>query len=335
MDEFECTVDLSVVLPVYNEGGNLPVLHAELSAVLEQLGRSYEIVAVDDGSSDESMEILRRLQADDSHLRIISFRRNFGQTAAFAAGFDYARGRMVITMDADGQNDPADIPRLLKAMEEGEYDIVSGWRRERKEPFFTRRLPSMMANSLISRITGVDLHDYGCSLKVYRAEVVKDINLYGELHRFIPALAGRMGVRVTEVPVNDRPRVYGESKYGLSRTLRVLLDLFTVTYLLSFSSRPMQLFGLIGLVLGSVGGFIGVYLAGSKIIHGLLEGPEGFRAYRIGTSPWLMLAVLLIVLGVQFVVLGLLGEVITRTYHEAQDKPIYAVRQVIEPEEET
>ncbi|HEY75847.1 MAG TPA: glycosyltransferase family 2 protein [Thermoflexia bacterium] len=327
------SLDLSIVMPVYNEAGNLPVLHAELKAVLDRLGRSYEILAVDDGSTDGSLEVLRRLQREDPHLRIIRFRRNFGQTAAFAAGFDHARGRVVITIDADGQNDPADIPRLLKVMEEGDYDIVSGWRQDRKEPFITRRLPSIVANRIISRTTGVRLHDYGCSLKAYRAEVVKNVHLYGELHRFIPALAGWMGVRVAEVPVNDRPRAYGKSKYGISRTIRVLLDLFTVTYLLSFSSRPMQLFGLIGLGLGGLGGLVGLYLVGAKIAHGILEGAEGFRAYRIGTSPWLMLSVLLTVLGVQFIVMGLLGEVITRTYHEAQDKPIYAIREIIEPEE--
>jgi glycosyltransferase involved in cell wall biosynthesis len=333
MEKAKPTLDLSIVMPVCNEAGNLPALDAELTAVLAGLDRSYEIVAVDDGSTDESLEVLRQLQARDPHLRVVRFRRNFGQTAAFAAGFDYARGRVVVTIDADGQNDPADIPRLLEAMEEGDHDIVSGWRHERKEPFLTRRFPSMVANRLISRSTGVSLHDYGCSLKAYRAEVVKNVHLYGELHRFIPALAGWMGVRVAEVLVNDRPRSYGKSKYGLSRTVRVLLDLFTVTYLLSFSSRPMQLFGLIGLGLGGAGGLIGSYLVGAKLAYGILRGAEGFRSYRIGTSPWLMLAVLFIVLGVQFVVLGLLGEVITRTYHEAQEKPIYAVREVIEPAE--
>ncbi len=328
------TVDISIVIPVYNEAGNLPDLYAELAAVMERLGRPYEILAIDDGSRDESLQVLRRLQAQDPHLRIISFRRNFGQTAAFAAGFDHARGQIVVTIDADGQNDPADIPRILETMEKGDYDIVSGWRQNRKEPFLTRRLPSMAANRLISKTTGVRLHDYGCSLKAYRAEVVRNIHLYGELHRFIPALAGWMGVRVTEIPVNDRPRTYGKSKYGISRTVKVLLDLFTVTYLLSFSSRPMQLFGLIGLLLGGSGWLIGLYLTGAKVMHGILEGAEGFRAYRIGTSPWLLLAVLLIVLGVQFIVMGLLAEVITRTYHEAQGKPIYAIREIIEKEAE-
>jgi glycosyltransferase involved in cell wall biosynthesis len=333
MEKPQPTLDISIVMPVYNEAGNLESLHKELTEVLGGLGRSYEILAVDDGSSDDSLAVLRQIQFSDPHVRVITFRRNFGQTAAFAAGFDFARGRAIITIDADGQNDPADIPKLLQVMEEGEYDIVSGWRQNRKEPLLTRRIPSMMANRLISRTTGVSLHDYGCSLKVYSAEVAKNVNLYGELHRFIPAIASWVGVRVAEVPVSDRPRIYGESKVGLSRTIRVFLDLFTVTYLLSFSSRPMQLFGLIGMLLGSTGGLIGLYLVGSKIVRGILEGAEGFRAYRIGTSPWLQLAVLLIVLGVQFVVMGLLGEVMTRTYHEAQDKPIYTVREVIETEE--
>lgn len=326
----EQPLDLSIVMPVYNEAGNLPGLHQELMAVLETLDRSYEILAINDGSTDDSLAVLRSLHEADPHLRVVNFRRNFGQTAAFAAGFDYARGQIVITIDADGQNDPADIPRLLEVMEEGEYDIVSGWRQSRKEPFLTRRLPSMVANRMISRMTGVELHDYGCSLKAYRAEVVKNIHLYGELHRFIPALAGRIGVRATEIPVSDRPRAYGQSKYGISRTIRVLLDLFVVTYLLSFSTRPIQLFGLMGLAFGGIGTGIGTYLVGAKIVQGILKGPEGFRSYRIGTSPWLMLAVLLTVLGVQFVVLGLLGEVINRTYHESQNKPIYAVREVIE-----
>ncbi|MBN1953730.1 MAG: glycosyltransferase family 2 protein [Anaerolineae bacterium] len=333
MDKSETQIDLSIVIPVYNEAGNLAALHDELTAVLRGLGRPYEIVAVDDGSTDDSLQVLRQLQQENPRLRVITFRRNFGQTAAFAAGFDYARGEVIVTIDADGQNDPADIPRLLQVMAEGRYDIVSGWRQARKEPFITRRLPSMAANRLISRSTGVSLHDYGCSLKAYRSEVVKNVHLYGELHRFIPALAGWMGVRVTEIPVSDRPRAYGRSKYDLSRTVRVLLDLFTVSYLLSFSSRPMQLFGLIGLTLGGSGGLIGLYLAGAKIARGILEGAEGFRAYRIGTSPWLMLAVLFIVLGVQFVAMGLLGEVMTRTYHEAQGKPIYAIREIIESKE--
>jgi glycosyltransferase involved in cell wall biosynthesis len=315
----ESHLDLSVVVPVYNEAESLPGLHAELTAALTGLGLRYEILTVDDGSQDDSVAVLRRLQEDDPRLKIICLRRNFGQTAAFAAGFDQAQGDIVITIDADGQNDPADIPRILKKMGEG-YDIVSGWRVDRKEPFLTRRLPSIVANRLISQATDVRLHDYGCSLKAYRSEVVKNVQLYGELHRFTPALASSMGVRVTEIPVADRARQHGQSKYGLSRTLRVILDLLTVSFLLSFGARPMQLFGMLGLLSGSVGVVLNLYLASLKVIH-------GYR-YQIGDRPLLMLAVLLVIIGVQFVMMGLLGEIVVRTYHEAQDKPIYYVRSI-------
>ena len=331
MDASKPTLDLSIVLPVYNEAGSLPSLISELTAVLGQLGRSYEIVAVDDGSSDDSVAVLRRLQEQEPCLRVVQFRRNFGQTAAFAAGFDYARGEIIVTMDADGQNDPADIPRLLEVMEEGNYDLVSGWRQSRKEPFLTRKLPSMIANWLIANASDVRLHDRGCSLKAYRQDLVKQMHLYGELHRFIPEIASQIGAHVAEVPVNDRPRKVGQSKYGaLSRTPRVVLDLLTVSFLLSYSNRPMQLFGAVGLTSSGLGVLTLLYLFGAKIVHGLLYGEQGFRAYRIGTSPWLMLAVLLTVLGVQFLMMGLLGEILTRTYHEAQDKPIYVVRRVLE-----
>jgi glycosyltransferase involved in cell wall biosynthesis len=331
MDVPNPTLDLSIVLPVYNEAGSLPNLMPELAGALRRLGRSYEIIAVDDGSADDSATVLRRLQEQEHHLRIIRFRRNFGQTAAFSAGFDYARGEIIITLDADGQNDPADIPRLLAVMEEGDYDMVSGWRQNRKEPFLTRKLPSMMANWLIANASDVHLHDRGCSLKAYRRDLVKQMHLYGELHRFIPEIASLIGVRVAEVPVNDRPRKAGKSKYGaLSRTPRVILDLLTVSFLLSYSNRPMQLFGGVGLLSSGVGGLILLYLMSAKVIRGLLYGVEAYRAYRIGTSPWLMLSVLLIMLGVQFTMMGLLGEVLTRTYHEAQGKPIYVVRQVLE-----
>lgn len=331
MDTPERTPEITVVLPVYNEAGSLPTLIPELTAVLRALGREYEIIAVDDGSDDESVAVLRRLQEREPRLRIVQFRRNFGQTAAFAAGFDYARGEIIVTLDADGQNDPADIPKLLRTLEEGDYDLVNGWRQNRKEPFLTRKLPSMLANQLIARASDIHLHDRGCSLKVMRRDLVAQMHLYGELHRFIPEVAAQIGARVGEVPVNDRPRRAGKSKYGaLSRTPRVLLDLLTISFLLSYSSRPMQLFGLGGMLSGALGGGILLYLAGMKIAHGLLGGVEAFREYRIGTSPWLMLAVLLVVLGAQFVVLGLLGEIMTRTYYEAQNKPIYAVRRVYE-----
>jgi glycosyltransferase involved in cell wall biosynthesis len=312
-------LDLSVVIPVYNEAESLPDLLAELVAVLGTLDLQYEILAVDDGSRDESIAVLRRLQEDIPQLEIVRLRRNFGQTAAFAAGFDLAQGAIVVTMDADGQNDPANIPHLLNKMREG-YDIVSGWRTQRREPLLLRRLPSMAANRLISQATDIRLHDYGCSLKAYRLEVVKNVQLYGELHRFIPALASRFGASVAEVPVNDRPRRHGRSKYGFSRTIRVVLDLLTVTFLLSYGARPMQLFGLLGLVSGGLGVILNLYLASLKVIH-------GYR-YPIGDRPLLMLAILLVIIGVQFLMLGLLGEMVIRTYHEAQKKPIYFIRAV-------
>lgn len=331
MSGLESKIDLSVVLPVYNEAESLPNLIPELSGVLRQLGRPYEIVVVDDGSCDDSVAVLCRLQVEEPRLRVIEFRRNFGQTAAFGAGFDYARGGIVVTMDADGQNDPADIPRLLEVLEEGDYDLVNGWRQNRKEPFLTRRLPSLVANWLITNASDIHLHDRGCSLRVLRRDLVQQMNLYGELHRFIPEMASLIGVRVTEIPVNDRPRKTGESKYrALARTPRVLLDLVTVSFLLSYSKRPMQLFGTVGLLSGSAGGLIGLYLVGAKLLRGLLYGEEAFRSFQIGTSPWTMLSVLLIVLGVQFLMMGLLGEILTRTYHEAQNKPTYVVRRVLE-----
>ena len=312
----EPELDISVVLPVYNEAGNLKTFIPELSGVFQDLGRTYEIIAVDDGSSDNSLETLRHLKVQEPHLRIVRFRRNFGQTAGFAAGFDLSRGTYVITMDADGQNDPADIPKLLQVMEEGEYDIVSGWRVERKEPFFSRRLPSMLANRLIGQTTGVVLHDYGCSLKIYHWEVAKNVQLYGELHRFIPALASSIGVRVAEVPVNDRPRRYGKSKYNITKTIRVILDLLTVFFLLTYMGRPMQLFGLAGLASGGLGFILALYLSLFKL----------FTGADIGNRPLLSLAILLMMLGVQFLVMGLLGELLIRTYFEVQNKTIYMIR---------
>jgi glycosyltransferase involved in cell wall biosynthesis len=309
-------LDVSIVLPIYNEAGNLKAFIPELSGVLCGMDITYEIIAVDDGSTDDSVRVLRTFKETEPRLRLVRFRRNFGQTAAFAAGFDLARGTYVITMDADGQNDPADIPRLLELMEEGDYDIVSGWRQDRKEPFLSRRLPSIIANRLIAASTNVRLHDYGCSLKVYHWQVAKNVSLYGELHRFIPALASWMGVRVAEVPVNDRPRRYGQSKYNISKTVRVLLDLFTIYFLLNYLARPMQLFGLAGLLSGGVGFLLGLYLTLLKFLTGA----------DIGTRPLLWLAVLLITVGVQFVMLGLLGEILIRTYYEVQDKPIYVIR---------
>lgn len=324
------TLDVSIVLPVHDEEGNLAPLHHELTQALGGLGCSYEILAIDDGSRDGSLAELLALSENDPHLRIVQFRRNFGQSAAFAAGFDHARGRIVVTMDSDGQNDPADIPALLAEMDRGEYDLVGGWRQNRKEPFLTRRLPSLLANALIGRSSRIPLHDRGCSLRAYRHDLVRQIRLYGEMHRFIPELASQIGARMSEVPVNDRARRMGRSKYNLSRAPRVLLDLLTVIFMENYRTRPMQFFGLFGLASGGVGFLIGLYLVVAKITIGILRGEEAFRAYSIGNSPWLMLSVLLIVLGSQFFMMGLLGEFIARTYYEAQGKKVYVVRRVIE-----
>jgi len=307
---------LSVVIPLYNEADNVEPLYDELTAALAETGRTYEVIVVDDGSRDDSFARLKTLHERDPRWRIIRFRRNFGQTAGFSAGFAAARGEIVITSDADLQNDPRDIPKLLAKMDEG-YDIVSGWRVNRKEPFLSRRLPSMMANRMISGVTGVALHDYGCSLKAYRSEIVKHVRLYGELHRFIPAVASWMGVTVAEVPVNDRARRFGKSKYGISRTFRVLLDLITVRFMLGYATRPLQVFGRLGLVSAGLGVLFGLYLTYVKL----------FLGQNIGSRPLLLLAVLLVILGVQMISMGLIAEMVMRVYHEAQDKPIYVIRE--------
>lgn len=310
---------LSIVIPLYNEADTVEALYAELTAALADAECSYEVIVVDDGSRDDSFARLKAVHERDGRWRIIRFRRNFGQTAGFSAGFAAARGEIVITSDADLQNDPRDIPKLLAKMAEG-YDIVSGWRVNRKEPFFSRRLPSMVANRMISGATGVVLHDYGCSLKAYRSEVVKGIRLYGELHRFLPALASWMGVRVAEAPVNDRARQFGKSKYGISRTFRVFLDLITVRFMLGYATRPIHVFGSLGLASGALGLLIGLYLTFVKLVLG----------ESIGARPLLLLAVLLVILGVQMISMGLLAEMVMRVYHEAQDKPIYVIREQLE-----
>ncbi len=314
------TLDLTVVVPIFNEQDNLEPLFARLTDVLHRMACEYEIIAVDDGSTDGSFAALKRWHEKNPRIKVLRFRRNFGQTAAFAAGFDRARGEVVVTLDADLQNDPADIPLLLAKMAEG-HDVVSGWRKDRQDRFLDRRLPSMIANWLISVVTGIHLHDYGCSLKAYRRDVIKNLHLYGELHRFIPALASWMGVSVAEVPVAHNPRRFGTSKYGISRTVRVLLDLLTVRFMLSYSARPMQLFGGLGLVSFTLGVIGGLYLSAQKVIHGY--------HYSID-RPLLLLSVLLIVVGVQMVSMGLLAELVVRTYHETQGKPIYVIREVIE-----
>lgn len=313
-------VDLSIVVPVYNEEKNLLPLHAEITTACRSLNRSYEVILIDDGSRDSSFEVLRGIQASDPRVRVVRLRRNFGQTAALSAGFNRARGEIIVTLDSDLENDPADIGLLVAKIEEG-YDLVSGWRKNRwKKRFFTRRLPSLAANRLISCITKVRLRDYGCTLKAFRREVVKNIHLYGEMHRFIPAIAAAVGVTIAEVPVNFRPRVHGKSKYGISRSIRVLLDLLTVKFLLNYATRPLQIFGLMGLVSGAAGLIIGLIMSYQRLVQKI----------SIANRPLLLLAVLLIVVGFQFVTMGLLGEIMVRTYHEAVDKQIYVIREVLE-----
>ncbi len=310
-------LDLSIVLPVYNEEQNVDVLHKEISDCLSRFDLETEVIYINDGSIDDTLQKLLELKKHDDRIVIADFRRNFGQTAAMAAGFDLARGSVVVTMDADRQNDPADIPMLLAKIDEG-YDLVSGWRYDRKDGFWLRRLPSRIANRLISYTTDVKLHDYGCSLKAFRFEVVKQLSLYGEMHRFIPAIASWFGVKIAEIKVNHRPRVAGATKYGISRTLRVILDLITVKFLLSYASRPLQFFGAIGLISTIAGLLIGMILTIQKL----------FYSIALSERPLLLLGVLLIFIGLQFITVGLLAEMMTRTYHEAQDKPVYSIRDI-------
>ena len=315
--------EVSVVVPMRNEAASVAELYNELTAALEAFGRPYEILAIDDGSTDETFERLAALQSRDSRLRVIRFRRNFGQTAAFAAGFAHARGRFIITSDGDLQNDPRDIPPMITVAEQRHADIVAGWRKDRKDAFVNRRLPSMIANWIISRATGVKLHDYGCSLKVFRAEIVKPMKLYGEMHRFLPAIASEQGVRIEEHVVNHRKRQHGRSNYGISRTIRVILDLMTVKFLISYRTRPLQIFGLWGLILTSLGALAWAWLAYEKYVH-----HEG-----IADRPLLLAGTVLLLMGVQFVMLGLLAEMQARTYHESQDKPVYVIRDILETAE--
>ena len=313
---------VSVVIPLYNEEENIAILHERLKETLDRIGCDYEIIYVDDGSADRTLAGLEKIQAEDKKVVILSLRRNFGQTAAFAAGFDFARGDIVITMDGDLQNDPADIPKFLDLIKD--HDLVSGWRKKRKDAFITRRLPSMLANWIISKVTGVKLHDYGCSLKAYRREVIKNLKLYGEMHRFIPAVASWYGVRVVEVETTHYPRLRGKSKYGLSRTMKVILDLITVKFLQSFSTKPLQFFGPIGLFSSAAGFLISLYLSIEKI----------FIGKPIGGRPLLLLGVLLIIVGIQLIGMGLLGEMLVRVYHESQRKPIYVIKKIIGAETE-
>ena len=311
-------LDLSVVIPIRNEAPSLVELHRELTETLVAWGRDYELIVVDDGSTDESFETLARLQAVDPHLRVIRFRRNFGQTAAFAAGFEFARGRYIVTSDGDLQNDPRDIPAMVEALERGS-DIVCGWRQDRKDALLSRRVPSTVANALISLVTGVHLHDYGCSLKAFRAEIVKGMKLYGEMHRFLPAIASEQTSSISERVVNHRPRRYGRSKYGIGRTIRVILDLLTVKFLLSYSTRPLHIFGLIGGTMGLVGLLVTGWLA-----YWRLMGAMSLNQHQ----PLLLLGIVLMFTGVQLVTVGLLAEMQARTYHESQNKPTYVIREI-------
>src|SRR3954468_9060063 len=314
-------VELSVVIPIRNEAPALAELHRELTETLTAWGRTYEIVVVDDGRTDESFAILGKLQAADAtDLVVTRLRRNLGQTAAFAAGFAHARGRLIATSDGDLQNDPRDIPAMIRQLEGG-FDIVCGWRQDRKDALISRRMPSTLANALISTVTGVHLHDYGCSLKVFRAEIVKDMKLYGEMHRFLPAIASEQTSSIGEMVVNHRARKYGQSKYGIGRTVRVILDLLTVKFLLSYSTRPLQIFGLIGLAMG---------LSGALISGGLAVQRLREVASIDEHMPLLLLGILLIFTGFQLVTLGLLAELQVRTYHESQDKAIYVVREILQ-----
>lgn len=331
MGEFLCVIltemrethhpDLSLVVPVYNEAQNLLPLHREIVDSCSKLNNSYELIFVDDGSWDESFVVLKNIQKDNHKVKVIKLRKNFGQTAALSAGFDYAQGDIIISLDADLQNDPKDFPLLIQKIQEG-YDIVSGWRQKRKDRLLTRRLPSFVGNWLISFFTRIKLHDYGCMLKAFRKEVVKSIRLYGEMHRFIPAIARNMGFLVTEVRVNHRPRLYGKSKYRSTRFIRVMLDLLTVKFLLSYSTRPLQIFGLIGFLTGIIGIILGLYLSYQRLI------------IKVGISgrPLLLLAILLIVTGLQFITLGLLAEIMVRAYHESVGKKIYIIQEIVDSE---
>jgi glycosyltransferase involved in cell wall biosynthesis len=309
-------MDLTIVVPIFNEADNVDALCLEVAAALKETGLDYELILVDDGSLDGSFALMAECALKDERIKVIRLRRNFGQTAAMAAGFDAAKGEVIIPMDGDLQNDPADIPRLLEKIREG-YDVVSGWRQKRQDTFLSRRLPSILANGLISRMTGVPLHDYGCTLKAYRREVLSQVNLYGELHRFVPALASQVGAHVTEITVNHRPRRAGISKYGINRTLRVILDLITVKFLMRYATKPLQLFGKWG-----VWTFGFSVLTGSTTFY-----MKFFEGLSMNRNPLTILTAFLLFTGVQFIVLGLLGELVTRTYHEVQDKPIYTVRE--------
>ncbi len=309
---------LSIVIPVYNEKTSIAFLYDELTSALEKIDKTYEVILVDDGSRDGTFEELLKLHEKNCDFRIVRFRRNFGQTPAMAAGFDISRGEIIVTLDADLQNDPADIPLLLEKIEQGS-DIVSGWRTNRQDKALSRRLPSVVANKLIGFLTGVRIHDYGCTLKAYRSEIIKNIDLYGEMHRYIPAVASWLGVTVSEVSVNHRARKYGKSKYGISRTIRVILDIIFIKYMINYSQRPIQIFGLIGLITGGIGSILTLYLIIMRL----------FFEQALSARPLFTLSIFMIFIGVQLITMGIIAELIMRTYHEAQNKPTYAIKEII------
>lgn len=311
-------MDVSIVIPFLNESPNLKPLCEEIKAAMGTTDKQYEVLFIDDGSVDDGVQVLADCRADMPEIKVVSFRRNFGQTAAMVAGLDYAEGEIVVTLDADRQNDPADIPAMIAKIEEG-YDMACGWRHDRQDTYLSRKLPSMMANRLISTITDVRLHDYGCTLKAMRKELAKRVTLYGEMHRFIPAVASGVGATIAEVKVNHRARTAGESKYGISRAFRVILDLITVKFLLRFHARPLHFFGMPGLALGGIGGVLIAHLTIARLVFGV----------PLGDRPLLIFAFMLLIIGLQFILFGLIGEMQTRTYYESQDKPIYHVRSTL------
>ncbi|WP_456401625.1 glycosyltransferase family 2 protein [Persephonella sp.] len=318
----EKKIDISVVIPIYDEEENLPLLYEKLKKVLESLGKEYEIIFVNDGSKDRSWEIIKEFAEKDPHVIGVNFRKNFGQTAAMSAGFETAKGEVIITMDGDLQNDPEDIPKLLELIDQG-YDIVSGWRKDRKDAFISRTLPSRIANWLISKVTGVHLHDYGCSLKAYKSDVAKQLDFYGEMHRFLPALSKSIGAKITEIPVKHHPRIYGKSKYGISRTFKVLLDLMLVKFLLDYRTKPLRVFGGTGTALLLIGILTLTYLIAVKLLFG----------QDIGNRPLLIFGTLFVLSGIQLISTGIVAELITRTYYESQNKRPYNIKEIIQKAE--
>jgi len=324
-------IDVSVVVPVYNEVESVELLVEKLSSALPRLNRPWEVVLIDDGSTDGTWDKMKSMAGRVKGLRLIRLRRNFGQTAAMSAGFDQAKGRIIVTLDADLQNDPDDIPLLIETLEKQDLDVVSGWRKNRQDPFLNRRLPSLLANGVISRFTGVRLHDYGCTLKAYRREVVQNLSLYGEMHRFIPALASWVGGSIGEVPVRHHPRRFGKSKYGISRTIRVVLDLITVNFLLRYSTRPIQIFGRFGLYSLLAGFALMAVMVLPHAVYPFWRHPVIAELVALAKRPfWVTTPFMLIFFGIQFISMGLLAELQTRTYHESQKKPIYTIRELVE-----